>query len=148
MEGRHLSIEVNFKCTWADYHTAVVAKLKATPAMMKRPFSLHAAALVSTTFARVTKLRGLASYVFDDVGVRRSANGIEKAKFVWADFTHWEVGGNAYWLMCKQGAALVPLRTIAGTTRAKLTELFESKLGCAHTLTPFDEAAITGRQSS
>jgi len=142
-----LSIKVNFKCTWADYHTAVVAKLKATPAMMKRPLSLHGAALVSTTFARVTKLRGLATYVFDDVGVRRSANDIEKAKFVWADFTHWEIGGNASWLMCKQGAALVPLRMIASETRAKLTELFESKLGPAHSLMPFDEAAITGRKS-
>ena len=142
-----MSIEVNFKCTWSDYHTAVVAKLSATPAMRKRPLSLHAAALVSTTFARVTKLRGAATYVFDEAGVRRSADGIEKAKFVWADFTHWEVGGNAYWLMCKQGAALVPLRTVAGETQVKLTELFESKLGCAHALTPFDEAAITGRQS-
>ena len=143
-----MSIEVKFKCTWFDYYTAVVAKLRATPAMKRRPISLHAAALVSSTFARVTKLRGLATYVFDEVGVRRSATGIEKAKFVWADFTHWEVGGNAYWPMCEQGTALVPLRMIAGETRAKLTELFESKLGCAHALTPFDEAAITGRQSS
>ena len=143
-----MRIEVNFKCTWADYHTAVVAKLKATPAMMKRPLSLHAAALVSTTFARVTKLRGLASYVFDDVGVCRSANGIEKAKFVWADFTHWEVGGNAYWLMCRQGAALVPFRMIAAETRLKLTEMFESKLGPAESLMPFDDAAITGSKSS
>lgn len=142
-----MSIEVNFKCTWSDYHKAVVAKLKATPAMTKRPLSLHAAAFVSTTFARLTKLRGLAAYVFDDVGVRRSANGFEEAKFVWADFTHWEIGGNAYWLMCAQGAALVPLRMIDDETRAKLTSLFESKLGFAHPLTPFDEASITGRAS-
>ena len=115
--------------------------------MMKRPLSLHAAAWVSATFARLTKLRGLATYVFDDVGVSRSANGIVKAKFVWADFTHWEVGGNAYWLMCKEGAALVPLRTISGETRAKISQLVESKLGVAHVLTPFDEAAITGGKS-
>ena len=82
--------------------------------------------MVSTTVARCTTLRGITTYEFDDAGVRRFANDVEKANFVWADFMHWEQGGNAYWLLAKEGAALVPLRMLSHTERAEL------EIGRAH----------------
>lgn len=134
-----LKMRITLKCSWRDYHTAVVAKLKATPEMAARPWSSWAAAIVSTTFSRLTKLRGITTYEFDDAGVRRFANDVEKAKFSWADFTHWEQGGNAYWLLAKQGAALVPLRMISAADRAALADLLTAKLGADRSLSAFDE---------
>ena len=94
--------------------------------------------VVSTTFSRLTKLRGIATYDFDDVGVRRCADGIEKAKFSWADFTHWEQGGNAYWLLAKHGAVLVPLRLISPADRTALADLLNAKLGASRPLSAFE----------
>ena len=131
-------MRLTLKCSWADYHTAVAAKLKATPEMASRPWSSWAAAIVSTTFARLTKLRGIATYDFDDAGVRRFVNKVEKAKFGWADFTHWEQGGNAYLLLAKQGVVLVPLRMISQTDRAELADLLNGKLGASRSLSAFD----------
>ena len=131
-------MRITLKCSWRDYHTAVAAKLKATPEMAARPWSSWVAAIVSTTFARMTKLRGIATYDFDEVGVRRFANDVEKAKFSWTDFTHWEQGGNAYWLLAKQGVALVPLRMISPTDRAELADLLSAKLGESRSLSAFE----------
>lgn len=132
-------MRITLKCSWRDYHTAVSAKLSATPEMAARPWSGRAAAIVSTTFSRLTKLRGITTYDFDDSGVRRFANEVEKAKFNWADFTHWEQGGNAYWLLAKQGAVLVPLRMILPTDRLDLADLLNAKLGASRSLSAFDE---------
>ena len=100
------NMRITLQCSWRDYHTAVAAKLTATPAMATRPWSTWAAAIVSTMISRLTKLRGITTYEFDDAGVRRFAKDFEKAKFSWTDFTHWEQGGNAYWLMATEGAVL------------------------------------------
>lgn len=138
-------MRITLKCSWSDYHAAVSAKLKATPEMAARPWSSGAAAIVSTTFARLTKLRGIATYDFDEVGVRRFANDVEKAKFSWTDFTHWEQGGNAYWLLAKEGAALVPLRMITPTDRADLTDLLSTKLGESCSLSAFEGLLAKGQ---
>ena len=131
-------IVVTFKCSWRDYHRAVLTKLKITPYLAKRPWSMHSAAIISSTFARLTKLRGAARYEFDEVGVRRFKDGIEQVNFSWADFTHWEKGGNACWLMSPAGASLVPLRSIDDETQAKLARLFQLKLGLCEPLRPMD----------
>ncbi len=131
-------MRITLKCSWRDYHTAVAAKLKATPAMAAKPWSSWAAVIVSTTFARLTKLRGTTIYDFDHTGVRRFANDVEKAKFSWADFSHWEQGGNAYWLLAKEGTALVPLRMISPTDRVELADLLSVKLGASRSLSGFD----------
>ena len=138
-------MRITLKCSWRDYHTAVAAKLKATPEMAARPWSSWAAATVSTTFARLTKLCGTATYDFDDSGVRRFVKKVEKAKFSWADFTHWEQGGNAYWLLAKDGAALVPLRMISQTDRAELAELLNGKLGASRSLSAFDGLLVKSK---
>ena len=137
-------MRITLKCSWRDYHRAVTAKLKATPAMAAKPWTRWAAAIVSTTVARLTKLRGATTYDFDDTGVRRCANDVKKAKFFWADFTHWEQGGNAYWLLAKQGAALIPLRMISLTDRSDLADLLNAKLGASHPLSAFDELLVKG----
>ena len=136
---RNPVIVVNFKCSWRDYHRAVLAKLKFTPFLAKRPWSMHSAAVISSTFARLTKLRGAARYEFDEVGVRRFKDGVEQVNFLWADFTHWEKGGNACWLMSPTGACLVPLRSIDDETQAQLSHLFELKLGPCDPLRPMNE---------
>lgn len=96
----------------------------------------------------MTKLRGITTYVFDDAGVCRFADDVEKAKFSWADFTHWEQGGNAYWLIAKEGAALVPLRMVSPPDRAELADLLIGKLGASRSLSPFDELSMLGQRSS
>ena len=138
-------MRITLKCSWHDYHTAVASKLKATPAMAARPWSSWAAAIFSTTVARLTKLRGTTIYDFDDAGVRRFANDVEKAKFSWADFTHWEQGGNAYWLLANEGAALVPLRMISQTDRAALADLLSAKLGTSRSLSAFEGLLPKGK---
>ena len=87
----------------------------------------------------MTKLRGITTYEFDDAGVRRFAKDVEKAKFSWTDFTHWEQVGNAYWLMAKEGAVLVPLRMISAADRAEFADLLSAKLGVSRSLSAFDE---------
>lgn len=86
----------------------------------------------------MTKLRGIATYDFDEVGVRRFANDVEKTKSSWTDFTHWEQGGNAYWLLAKRGVVLVPLRMISPTDRAELADFLSTKLGESRSLSAFD----------
>ena len=115
--------------------------------MTARPWSSWAAAIVSTTFSRLTKLRGITTYEFDDAGVRRFANDVEKAKFSWADVTHWEQGGNAYWLLTKQGAVLVPLRMVSKCDRTELAALLNAKLGAASSLSAFYELLVKGERS-
>ncbi len=138
-------MRIVLKCSWRDYHTAVAAKLKATPEMAARPWSSWAAAIVSTTFSRLTKLRGITTYHIDDAGVQRFANDVEKANFRWDDFTHWEHGGNAYWLLAKEGAALVPLRMISTKDREELADLLGAKLGTRRPLSAFAELLVKGR---
>lgn len=106
--------------------------------MAAKPWSSWAAAIFSTTVARLTKLRGTTTYEFDDTGVQRFANNVEKAKFSWAVFTHWEYGGNAYWSVAKPGAALVPLRMISPSERLELADLLSAKLGASRSLSAFD----------
>ena len=147
-ESFEAKMRITLKCSWRDYHTAVAAKLKAAPAMAAKPWSSWAAAMASTTVARCTKLRGITTYEFDDAGVRRFTNDVEKANFVWADFTHWEHGGNAYWLLAKEGAALVPLRMLSHTERAELADFLSNRLGASRSLSAFDELLTLGQKSS
>lgn len=138
-------LSIHLRCSWCDYYRAQLAKMRATPYVATHRATILISAIIAVSIARPTKLRGIATFAFDDEGISRTQRGKVRGRVLWSDLLRCERSERMLWLYGTSGAMLLPLRMLSPLCVAEIVAQIALRGHTIAPLSPLEDEVLRRR---